>query len=154
MEMQEHLINNKLYWNHLQEFIIFTIFINKYIAEIIQHNTYLWRWNCPATSYVVAMFYPTIGQLYSLISQHNCHPWAGHAFHKELGNNMLTHSQNISTQSSQPTVGFIRLSIQANTQLGLSGYRKPSQYTYINNQTTSVLPVNTSNTCNSSVLLL
>ena len=32
------------------------------------------------------------------------------------------------TQSSQPIVGFIRLSSQANTQLGLSGCRKPTQY--------------------------
>ena len=33
------------------------------------------------------------------------------------------------TQSSQPIVGFIRLSSQANTQLGLSGCRQTSRYT-------------------------
>ena len=32
----------------------------------------------------------------SSISQHHFHPVNGHDFHKELGNNKLTHSQNTS----------------------------------------------------------
>ena len=70
----------------------------------------------------------------SLISQYQCHPWAGNDFHKELGNNRLIHSQNIThsqsnrwvsqaTQPSHLTVGFHRLSRQqAKTLLGFTGY--------------------------------
>ena len=39
----------------------------------------------PATSYVAATFHPTIGQLCSSISQHNCHPRAGHNFTRKRG---------------------------------------------------------------------
>ena len=56
------------------------------------------------------MFHPTIGQLCSSISQHNCHLRAGHDFHKEKGNNRLMHSQiHTKVQPSQSKVGFIKL---------------------------------------------
>ena len=66
--------------------------------------------SCPATSYVAATFHPTIGQLCSSISQHNCHPRAGHNFHKEKGTISSHNSQiHIKVQPRQYTVGFIRL---------------------------------------------
>jgi hypothetical protein len=45
----------------------------------------------------------------SSISQHHCHPRAGHDLYKEPGNSRLTHSQTYTKMS------------QANLQLGLSG---------------------------------
>ena len=60
----------------------------------------------PKASYVAATFHPTIGQLCSSISQHNCNPQDGHDFHKEKGNNKLTHRKiHTKVQPSQSTVG-------------------------------------------------
>ena len=66
--------------------------------------------SCPTTSYVIAMFHPTIGHLCSSISQHKFHPRVGHDFHKKKGNNRLTHIQiHTKVHPSQSTIGFIRM---------------------------------------------
>ena len=41
----------------------------------------------------VVVIPPNHGLVCSSISQHHCHLWDGHDFHKELGNNRLTHNQ-------------------------------------------------------------
>ena len=86
------------------------MFINKFIARIKYKSTYLENELPRATSYVAATFHPTIGQLCSSISQHNFDPRAGNDFHKEKGNNRLTHSQiHTKFQPCQSIIGFIMM---------------------------------------------
>ena len=86
-------------------------------------------------------FRPTVGQLCSSISQHNCHPRSGHDFHKELGNNRLTHSQIIThivnpthkwvsqaIQLSQYTIGFHRILRQWLTHIKTQSNQHTSRF--------------------------
>ena len=76
------------------------------IAKQISQE-YLSYENCPATSYVAAMFHPTKGPCASLISQQRCHPRAGHDSprNKEIAGLHITKDNNTTRihSSTKPT---------------------------------------------------
>ena len=91
------------------------MFIKQIQLQGLKHNNTYLQENLSRNQLRCCNVPPNHRPVCSSISQHHIHLRVGHDFHKELGNNKLTHSKTIHPQLSQHTVGFHRrLRQQAN----------------------------------------